>query len=62
MLELHGPAEFFTIGNNNWRDTQEKAIVATGIAPANDLESAILAADTTLPSAFGSGVLYGDPT
>ena len=29
--------------NNNWKDTQEGAIQATGLAPPNDLEAAILA-------------------
>ena len=43
VLELHGPAGFTTIINNNWRDTQEDEIQATGIPPVNDLESAILA-------------------
>jgi hypothetical protein len=43
VLELHGPGAFVTIINNNWRDTQETAIQATGIPPTNDLESAILA-------------------
>ena len=43
MLELHGPAGFQTVTNNNWRDTQEAEIIATGIPPANDLESAIVA-------------------
>ena len=42
VLELHGPGAFATITNNNWRDTQEAAIQATGIPPTNDLESAIL--------------------
>jgi hypothetical protein len=28
--------------NDNWRDTQATAIIATGLAPTNDLESAIL--------------------
>jgi hypothetical protein len=44
VLELHGPGAFATITNNNWRDTQETAIQATGIPPTNDLESAILVA------------------
>jgi hypothetical protein len=43
VMELHGPGAFATITNNNWRDTQEAAIQATGIPPTNDLESAILA-------------------
>jgi phospholipase/lecithinase/hemolysin len=29
--------------NDNWKDTQEAAIEATGIAPTNDLESALIA-------------------
>ena len=29
--------------NNNWRDSQEPEIAATGLAPQNDLESAIVA-------------------
>jgi hypothetical protein len=43
VLELHGPDAFVTITNDNWRDdpAQEPLIIATGIAPANDLESAI---------------------
>ena len=28
--------------NDNWKDTQEAEIIATGIPPTNDLESAIL--------------------
>jgi len=31
------------LANDNWRDTQEAAIIATGIPPTNDLESAIVA-------------------
>lgn len=41
VLELHGPGAFSTVTNNNWRDTQEQQILATGIAPTNNLESAI---------------------
>jgi hypothetical protein len=41
LLELHGPAVFTTVINNNWRDTQQAAIQATGIPPTNDFESAI---------------------
>ena len=49
VLELHGPGAFVTITNDNWRDRprQEAAIVATGIAPTNNLEAAI---DATLES------------
>ena len=43
VMELHGPAGFTTVFNDNWRDTQEAQIIATGLAPSNDLEPAILA-------------------
>ena len=43
VLELHGPAGVTTIINDNWKDTQEAEIRATGIPPSNDLESAIVA-------------------
>ena len=45
VMELHGPAGFTTIINDNWRDdlAQAALILATGLAPTNDLESAILA-------------------
>jgi hypothetical protein len=42
VLELHGPAGFATITNDNWRDSQEAEIQATGIPPTNDFESAII--------------------
>ena len=43
LLELHGPAGFPTMVDDNWRDDplQAAQIEATGIAPTNDLESAI---------------------
>ncbi len=43
VLELHGPGSFVTITDDNWRDdpAQEALIIASGIAPSNDLESAI---------------------
>ena len=43
ILELHGSARFATVINDNWRDdpAQEAAIIATGIPPTNNLESAI---------------------
>jgi hypothetical protein len=42
VLELHGAGSFTTITNNDWKETQQAAIEATGIPPTNDLESAIL--------------------
>jgi len=50
VLDLHGPGTFATITNDNWRQTQEAEILATGIPPADDLESAIVA--TLAPGAY----------
>jgi hypothetical protein len=33
--------------NDNWKNTQQAAIQATGLAPPNDLEAAILATVAT---------------
>src|SRR5207248_9988227 len=43
VIELHGPSGFTTITNDNWQDTQEPQILATGLAPTNNLESGIVA-------------------
>jgi hypothetical protein len=56
VLELHGSAGFTTIINDNWRDTQEDDIQATGIPPTDNLESAILA--TLAPGAY-TGIVKG---
>ena len=56
VLELHGPGGFVTVINNNWRDTQEAQIIATGIPPTNDLESAI---DATLPPGMYTAIVRG---
>ncbi len=48
-LELHLP-DGSVVTNDNWKDTQENEIEATGFAPADDLESAILA--TLEPGAY----------
>ena len=50
VMELHGPGAFATIINDNWRDTQETEIQATGIPPTDNLESAILV--TLTPGAY----------
>ena len=44
VLELHGPG-FATVTDNNWRDdpSQEALIAGTGLAPGDNLESAIYA-------------------
>ena len=59
VLELHGPGSFGTIINNNWRDTQEVEIQATGIPPSNDFESAIVA--TLVPGAY-TAIVRGNDT
>ena len=58
VLELHGPGTFVTITNNNWRDdpVQAALIQATGLPPANNLESAI---DATLPPGNYTAVVRG---
>jgi len=58
VLELHGPGGFVTINNDNWRDDplQEASIIATGIAPTNNLEAAI---DTTLNPGAYTAVVRG---
>jgi hypothetical protein len=59
VLELHGPAGFVTITNNNWRDdpAQETLILATGLAPSSNLESAI---DANLDSGAYTAVVRGN--
>jgi hypothetical protein len=47
LLELHDSAGGLIRMNDNWRSDQEAEIIATGIPPSNDLESAIVA---TLPA------------
>jgi hypothetical protein len=56
VLELHGP--FPTITNDNWRDdpAQEAAILTAGLAPTNNLESAL---DTTLNPGAYTAVVRG---
>src|SRR5205085_7237679 len=56
VIELHGTGGFTTIINDNWRDTQEAAITATGLAPTNDFESAI---DATLAPGAYTAVVKG---
>ncbi len=50
VLELHGSDGSVIISNNNWRDNQETKIQNTGLAPTNNLESAIVA--TLAPGAY----------
>jgi hypothetical protein len=59
VLELHGPAGFTTVANNNWQDDPAQAalILASGLAPTNNLESAI---DATLNPGAYTGVVRGN--
>ena len=59
VLELHGPGGFVTITNDNWRDdpVQEALILASGIPPTNDLESAI---DATLNPGNYTAIVRGN--
>ena len=56
VLELHGPGAFVTVMNDNWRDTQEAEIKATGLVPTNDFESAI---DATLTPGAYTAIVSG---
>src|ERR1051325_9679035 len=57
-IELHGPSGFTTITDDNWMDdpAQKTLIMATGLAPSNNLESAIIA---TLSPGNYTGILKG---
>ena len=66
-LELHTGDGTLIATNDNWKDTQEAEIIATGIPPTNDLESAILV--TLDPGAYtmvvsgkngGTGVTFAE--
>jgi photosystem II stability/assembly factor-like uncharacterized protein len=58
VLELHGPSPFVTITDDNWRDdpAQETLIIASGIQPTNDFESAI---DATLAPGNYTAIIRG---
>jgi plastocyanin len=43
VLELHGADGSLITMNDNWKDTQQSEIEASGFQPQNDLESAIIA-------------------
>jgi hypothetical protein len=57
VLELHDADGNLIESNDNWKDSPEKdAIIATGIPPTNDLESAIL---RTLPASNYTAIVSG---
>jgi len=55
-LELHASGGSLIMANDNWRDTQQAEIEATGIPPQNDLESAIV---LTLPPGSYTAIIRG---
>jgi hypothetical protein len=56
-LALHDSSGALIASNDNWRSTQEAAIIATGIPPSNDNESAIvMTLDPAAYTAIVSGV------
>ena len=56
VLELHDSNGGLLDTNNDWRSDHEAEIIATGLAPSNNLESAIIA---TLPPANHTAVVRG---
>ena len=56
QLELHDATGQLIFSDDNWRDTQEAEIIATGLAPTDDRESALVV--TLNPGAY-TNVLTG---
>jgi hypothetical protein len=56
FLDLYGSGPSPILSNNDWRDTQEASIKATGIPPLSNFESAI---DATLPPGNYTAVVRG---
>lgn len=42
LLEIHGQANELIVSNDNWRTLQESEIAATGVAPTDNRESAVI--------------------
>ncbi|MBA3962948.1 MAG: hypothetical protein H0X40_13770 [Chthoniobacterales bacterium] len=56
VLELHNGNGALIVSNDNWADTDKDAIIATGLAPKNAAESAMIA---SLPAGNYTAVLSG---
>lgn len=56
VLELHDATGAIVASNDNWRTSQENALIAAGLAPANDLDSALI---TTLSPGSYTAVVRG---
>jgi hypothetical protein len=57
VLELRAANGSVLMSNNNWKETQQTEIQNSGVAPTNDLESAII---TTLAPGNYTAVVRGD--
>lgn len=58
-LELHDSTGALIASNDNWMDTQEADIEATGLAPTDPLESAIV---ITIPPGSYTAIVRGNKT
>jgi hypothetical protein len=56
VLEIHDSSGQLISTNDNWRSTQQNEIIATGIPPTNDKESAIL---VTLDPGSYTAIVHG---
>lgn len=56
VLELHDATGAIIASNDNWRTSQQAELIAAGLAPANDLDSALI---TTLPTGSYTAVVRG---
>ena len=56
ILELHDASGRTIVSNDNWRATQQDAIIAAGLAPSNDLESVII---TTISPGTYTAIVKG---
>lgn len=56
VLQLFDSSKQLLAQNDNWRSSQESEIIATGVPPTSDLESAIV---TTLPAGNYTAVVSG---
>jgi glucose/arabinose dehydrogenase len=56
VLQLNRGDGLLAMANDNWKNTQQAQITAAGLAPANDMEAALIA---TLPAGNYSAVVSG---
>lgn len=56
VLELHDSSGAVIATNDNWRDTQQAELQASGLAPTNDLEAAMA---VTLPAGAYTAIIRG---